>query len=177
MTLWQRKQVTWQYYFNSHPHEEDDGSLQRQRRGHSISTHILTKRMTLYGMAVWRIISHFNSHPHEEDDFVCKLISNFSGISTHILTKRMTLQKSYLYRTYSYFNSHPHEEDDGRYNIQNARRDNFNSHPHEEDDKFVPYTIGIRTIISTHILTKRMTSTAWKSELAEIFQLTSSRRG
>ena len=33
-------------YFNSHPHEEDDGMIMKVKVVKSISTHILTKRMT-----------------------------------------------------------------------------------------------------------------------------------
>ena len=56
----------------------------------SISTHILTKRMTTAIFNEW-----------------------FDGIiSTHILTKRMTLCNR-TRRRILYFNSHPHEEDDG----------------------------------------------------------------
>ena len=54
--------------FNSHPHEEDDHHRQHSSKDGSISTHILTKRMT-----------------HITHTAVIR-----SGISTHILTKRMT---------------------------------------------------------------------------------------
>ena len=33
-------------YFNSHPHEEDDGTMSLLAQLRDISTHILTKRMT-----------------------------------------------------------------------------------------------------------------------------------
>ena len=99
-----------------------------------ISTHILTKRMTLslYKTLDWNI--HFNSHPHEEDDN-CNLRLCFCSF---------------------YFNSHPHEEDDHMehflietmrlFQLTSSRRGwqrkihvfqrgfYFNSHPHEEDD-------------------------------------------
>ena len=35
-----------QFHFNSHPHEEDDSNQDHNTPGRSISTHILTKRMT-----------------------------------------------------------------------------------------------------------------------------------
>ena len=57
---------------------------------YSISTHILTKRMTV---TLWWTITrvrHFNSHPHEEDDGTMSLLAQIRDISTHILTKRMT---------------------------------------------------------------------------------------
>ena len=55
-----------------------------------ISTHILTKRMTDYGIYLELCNENFNSHPHEEDDFYTMLYLNIL----------------------SNFNSHPHEEDD-----------------------------------------------------------------
>ena len=55
-----------------------------------------------------------------------------------------------------YFNSHPHEEDDALVTVGIACAIHFNSHPHEEDDK-VHYPTQFWYVISTHILTKRMT--------------------
>ena len=58
---------------------------------------------------------------------------------------------------HQYFNSHPHEEDDKAGTYPATYTLYFNSHPHEEDDgkRSVPdLWIGI----STHILTKRMTT-------------------
>ena len=122
----------------------------------NISTHILTKRMTFSTLSL------------------CNICSN---ISTHILTKRMTnplillitplifqltsSRRGWLIRWtekchLSYFNSHPHEEDDEIRAWAYSQIDYFNSHPHEEDDHFCYRTDGICDI-STHILTKRMT--------------------
>ena len=56
----------------------------------TISTHILTKRMTGWLRKGNRTNKYFNSHPHEEDD-------------------RDTPWNSFMWW---YFNSHPHEEDD-----------------------------------------------------------------
>ena len=55
-------------YFNSHPHEEDDG----------------------IGGKSMEEMEHFNSHPHEEDDEERSEHLRQHGISTHILTRRMT---------------------------------------------------------------------------------------
>ena len=41
-----KKHLTWNEYFNSHPHEEDDGKRALPGNDVHISTHILTKRMT-----------------------------------------------------------------------------------------------------------------------------------
>ena len=170
--------ISRQKYFNSHPHEEDDGYLKEFRIQQCISTHILTKRMTWPSLSTRSTYQYFNSHPHEEDD-----LAGNGGIHNEL-----------------YFNSHPHEEDDrASGNDLCTAKAYFNSHPHEEDDSVKDVeTVNqlifqltssrrgwrcssgscVRCIkISTHILTKRMTArlmllTSWK-----IFQLTSSRRG
>ena len=99
-------------YFNSHPHEEDDHHRQHSSKDGSISTHILTKRMTRMPVSFLRWKRYFNSHPHEEDDHITHTAVIRSGISTHILTKRMTWFTHCLIPPYFNFNSHPHEEDD-----------------------------------------------------------------
>ena len=80
-----------------------------------ISTHILTKRMTISLRQSKNTTRYFNSHPHEEDD-------------------SFPLQ---YFPVSLYFNSHPHEEDDNK--KVNNHHDNkyFNSHPHEEDDIWI----------------------------------------
>ena len=99
--------------FNSHPHEEDDETEPKRSRLRTISTHILTKRMTwcvkIFLLCYFYFNSHpheeddvrdpsidspfyhFNSHPHEEDDDYAKRVTDLVAISTHILTKRMTV--------------------------------------------------------------------------------------
>ena len=77
-------------YFNSHPHEEDDEKGKTYKEEKSISTHILTKRMTEDSFETGLAVNYFNSHPHEEDDGKYNRYYNYS----------------------CYFNSHPHEEDD-----------------------------------------------------------------
>ena len=102
-----------QHHFNSHPHEEDDVPQSRPEWTINISTHILTKRITIGEQVPLNKRRNFNSHPHEEDDgssyeriyidakfqltssrrgwlwLVCFVLFTLS-ISTHILTKRMT---------------------------------------------------------------------------------------
>ena len=115
-------------YFNSHPHEEDDAAMKEatyftcifqltsSRRGWlfhihlscssiSISTHILTKRMTLRTLMLPILRVYFNSHPHEEDDGLCFPLGLLNW----------------------YFNSHPHEEDDLR-NDGTANRSDISTH-------------------------------------------------
>ena len=56
--------------FNSHPHKEDDTLIRFQFILLSdISTHILTRRMTLLLLLMLLCSQYFNSHPHKEDDF------------------------------------------------------------------------------------------------------------
>ena len=153
---WCCRQCSKSWYFNSHPHEEDDWLS------------LLMKLSFCY----------FNSHPHEEDDGYLKcmtdigtifqLTSSRRGWLEH-LTKKMRLGEFQLtssrrgWRNWTeevsaanYFNSHPHEEDDVvcknifivlfLFQLTSSRRGwrlrsdrnvyirNFNSHPHEEDD-------------------------------------------
>ena len=104
------------YYFNSHPHEEDDFLGKTNKGNTNISTHILTKRMT------------------ESNYYVFK----YWSISTHILTKRMTNFVELKNLVFDYFNSHPHEEDDCHNTLSPfLLYSYFNSHPHEEDDWIV----------------------------------------
>ena len=164
-------------YFNSHPHEEDDFDVYKSVNVISISTHILTKRMTAS-------VKVLNIH------YLFQLTSSRRGwrfsnfmhlticvISTHILTKRMTKtneefrnnitfqltssRRGWLHHTAQnnnqvHFNSHPHEEDDRNLKAYTTHHEYFNSHPHEEDDRSLKL-LFIDFCISTHILTKRMT--------------------
>ena len=145
------------FYFNSHPHEEDDGSSLARCGSHY----------------------HFNSHPHEEDDNSETEDAYASGISTHILTKRMTpitspsciasdisthiltkrmtrrLRPSVL--AIMHFNSHPHEEDDRTF-VSLFHHDIFiSTHILTKRMTVIPVSMSVALAISTHILTKRMT--------------------
>ena len=125
---------TWNFYFNSHPHEEDDDSLRLLNCHADISTHILTKRMT-----VFLIGRHTNEgiSTHILTKRMTKGItvgSTVTIISTHILTKRMTQSKHGSRKWQLNFNSHPHEEDDHHPLLSYTSQYHFNSHPHEEDD-------------------------------------------
>ena len=55
-----------------------------------LSTHILTRRMTMDGLSDRKLVTSFNSPPHKEDDYICP------NLHSHFLS----------------FNSHPHKEDD-----------------------------------------------------------------
>ena len=52
----------------------------------------------------------------------------------------------------------------------------FNSHPHKEDDQFLTWPLVLR-LFSTHILTRRMTSSRLDTLEQLAFQLTSSQGG
>ena len=124
------------WYFNSHPHKEDDYRRSQSHIPVSISTHILTRRMTRqFQLRKWpaevisthiltrRMTTSFSWIITPIDIF--QLTSSRGGwrhhtskrifdanISTHILTRRMTLQKRQNILHRHHFNSHPHEEDD-----------------------------------------------------------------
>ena len=85
-------------YFNSHPHEEDDSIFANRWENFVISTHILTRRMTLQHTLDEDNPVYFNSHPHEEDDLSSEMSSSTLSISTHILTRRMTTRNSQIVR-------------------------------------------------------------------------------
>ena len=55
-------------YFNSQPHEEADGIQNTASTCSYISTHSLTKRLTLENIIAWLNSCNFNSQPHEEAD-------------------------------------------------------------------------------------------------------------
>ena len=163
-------------YFNSHPHEEDDSIDAYIPTVIYISTHILTKRMTLPLLICLFHLFHFNSHPHEEDDGISQWKFNGINISTHILTKRMTLVS--VLKVHTVYDISTHILTKRMTIIANKKeyQGYFNSHPHEEDDGGT-YRHSPSGYISTHILTKRMTRLTPHTPETLIFQLTSSRRG
>ena len=134
--------------------------MTRQRCGNSkpinISTHILTKRMTT------SLVSYGGS----------------GNISTHILTKRMTRFSQLwwvIHRVFQLTSSRRgwrvlchYWHNLEIFQLTSSRRGwpmrfcvilkkrYFNSHPHEEDDR-LQESPRLAQIISTHILTKRMT--------------------
>ena len=155
-------------YFNSHPHEEDDSIDAYIPTVIYISTHILTKRMTLPLLICLFHLFHFNSHPHEEDDGISQWKFNGINISTHILTKRMTYLQSV---SFSVTNISTH--------ILTKR---MTRHPYLMQIVYIIISTHILTkrmtarressrvlcIISTHILTKRMTAILNKNNLFKI---------
>ena len=121
-------------HFNSHPHKEDDIVVSYTSCKIHISTHILTRRMTV-------CLNHrqkrrnFNSHPHKEDDRTSQKSNALSTvISTHILTRRMTAQKQAV-RAVIFISTHILTRRMTSYSSNlDCPGANFNSHPHKEDD-------------------------------------------
>ena len=120
----------------------------------NISTHILTKRMTVHPLLSVQLRQYFNSHPHEEDDYV----------------------KTCNLRTLTHFNSHPHEEDDLLL-AWNIHTQSISTHILTKRMTAFLLLLHMNMNISTHILTKRMTIFFMAIAQIGIFQLTSSRRG
>ena len=102
-------------YFNSQPHEEADLSAYNTLIQGCISTHSLTKRLTILPRFGW-----WNQ-----------------AISTHSLTKRLTKAFCEAYPEKLNFNSQPHEEADSCFIRCRPRYRYFNSQPHEEADAVV----------------------------------------
>ena len=128
----------------------------------SISTHILTKRMTKVSIKSFKksvISTHILTKRMTDSRWIC------AGIITFQLTssRRGWQIRADTTISISYFNSHPHEEDDTLWPSYRLSWLYFNSHPHEEDDRSGGIVAFI-TSISTHILTKRMTEIRYRKE-------------
>ena len=88
-------------HFNSQPHEEADNSQSCTPFScGSISTHSLTRRLTVHYLNLILVVSHFNSQPHEEADDGQSIDADIVSISTHSLTRRLTEYSSvvHIYR-------------------------------------------------------------------------------
>ena len=130
-----------------------------------ISTHILTRRMTL--------IRSFD---------ICHFF-----ISTHILTRRMTdisetrcspvtfqLTSSQggwpifqlFHDLFGYFNSHPHKEDDINMPQFQKAGAYFNSHPHKEDD-----ILQVPVLLSHRIFQLTSSQGGWRLLFFSLFFL------
>ena len=85
-----RKLVNRINYFNSQPHEEADGKISDQSNFLYISTHSLTKRLTLYViLSYWSDIFQLTASRRGWLD-PWGTFEIDGGISTHSLTKRLT---------------------------------------------------------------------------------------
>ena len=146
--------------------------------GHNMAFQLTSSRRGWQHIGtVYSTAKHFNSHPHEEDDDILEVEPTDKEISTHILTKRMTntisnrmhlmkfqltssrrgWRKAFtLLRSTLLFQLTSSRRGWHLLKIRSLLQKYFNSHPHEEDD-FVQSQKIHSNIISTHILTKRMT--------------------
>ena len=185
--------------FNSHPHKEDDHTPELWVYLNLISTHILTRRMTsqqmnltrrktfqltssqggwLLELYMFRFAGYFNSHPHKEDD-VWHVSSSVASTD---------------------FNSHPHKEDDdsssrstdrkGRFQLTSSQGGWRKNQQGRRNTRIFQLTssqggwprddtaLSVSYIISTHILTRRMTFQVFALDRwCSVFQLTSSQGG
>ena len=138
-------------------HKEDDVTITIFSCCHNISTHILTRRMTMEDAEEipWKTFQLTSSQGGWQEINIIALRAVI--ISTHILTRRMTRPPVWLYLPLKYFNSHPHKEDDG------AKSSTFTlflifqftSSQGGWLEQFDPRIA--KSYISTHILTRRMT--------------------
>ena len=76
--------------FNSQPHEEADVNHEAVYDREVISTHSLTRRLTVITAIASMYSANFNSQPHEEADGVSSTGAAITCISTHSLTRRLT---------------------------------------------------------------------------------------
>ena len=147
----------------------------------TISTHSLTKRLTEYLFRCIPGFFHFNSQPHEEADLnagdpnkvkiVFQLTASRRGwpimkyyqlssedISTHSLTKRLTARKIFWEITGADFNSQPHEEADTVTGLTADSGWVFQLTASRRGWRHRRCTVKLYGTISTHSLTKRLTS-------------------
>ena len=102
----------YQGYFNSPPHKKNHIATPMINTVlFKISTHILTKRMTIQGLTAAEV-ALFQLTSSRRGWRPVNVSETSNPISTHILTKRMTDVEVIDKESENYFNSHPHEEDD-----------------------------------------------------------------
>ena len=121
-----------------------------------ISTHSLTRRLTIFVYLTYIIHHYFNSQPHKEADQYSVIVVCFNCISIHSLTRRLTSFESETNANIdisthsltrrltgtltvnstagSNFNSQPHKEADNMYHNFLDTLWYFNSQPHKEAD-------------------------------------------
>ena len=186
------------WYFNSQPHEEADEVIRLKQITGLISTHSLTKRLTVLCCSI-RIIVKISTH-----SLTKRLTSNhfkynhFFLISTHSLTKRLTADK----KTYYYLKLISTHSLTKRltvlpsvpvalaiFQLTASRRGwlctlsllmlhrNFNSQPHEEADSGSELLQIRRTYFNSQPHEEADIGSATPEASSTIFQLTASRRG
>ena len=135
-----------------------------------------SRRLTGTGARMASLHRNFNSQPHKEADILWFWIP----ADTHYFNSQPHKEADnsltdHLIRS-PHFNSQPHKEADSFYTRLVLWYCYFNSQPHKEADEcriFKSATTGI----STHSLTRRLTSKEVKEAMEKLFQLTASQGG
>ena len=154
MTICLQRQRKRSMSFNSHPHKEDDPFCLCKCMGITLSTHILTRRMTKKRqLSVWSLIFQLTSSQGGWRFYIYTPIIR-QNLSTHILTRRMTIY-NWMCNGGLYLSTH----------ILTRRMTGL------------PQTDGNCIFLSTHILTRRMTLYLYYHHYILLFQLTSSQGG
>ena len=145
-----------------------------------ISTHSLTRRLTICWAGKQRTPAYFNSQPHKEADTSStrdtqkQVISTHSltrrltrrntrkgvgiNISTHSLTRRLTSSKTLQGILDCYFNSQPHKEADGINDIYRIQNRIFQLTASQGGWRIFTAVLVVSLNISTHSLTRRLTN-------------------
>ena len=127
-------------YFNSQPHEEADPGNPCLHKFPEISTHSLTKRLTISRLLFGVFGSYFNSQPHEEADKGQGWRKPITvSISTHSLTKRLTYWTRCCYPQSDISTHSLTKRLTAHHILEEHQRGHFNSQPHEEADCFLHY--------------------------------------
>ena len=126
--------------FNSQPHKEADPQALHFAYIGFISTHSLTRRLTLKTTGNIALQQHFNSQPHKEADL------------------RNRRKKPLRW----HFNSQPHKEADGSVQLHS---DTYSISTHSLTRRLTVILSNLSVLqeISTHSLTRRLTIFIWGS--------------
>ena len=141
-----------------------------------ISTHILTRRMTVslwnrHTLSVFQLTSSQGGWP----------IASLNSVSLSVfqLTSSQGGWQGFIFilMESEYFNSHPHKEDDLTSHTDRNQLIIFQL-TSSQGGWLAPTKVNFGELaISTHILTRRMTSGRRRTSVLKLFQLTSSQGG
>ncbi len=99
-------------HFNSQPHKEADVVSLTATTDTSISTHSLTRRLTLLGYRCSCEDGYFNSQPHKEADQLTAILAEYQQNFNSQPHKEADTYILHHLNLFSYFNSQPHKEAD-----------------------------------------------------------------
>ena len=146
----------WAYRFNSHPHKEDDRGISSLCKSRSVSTHILTRRMTEV-IDMKRKLTQFQLTSSQggwhwnlerlSDHFKFQLTSSQGGWRIPAIFVPSSLC----------FNSHPHKEDDSTSYAPRMELQLFQLTSSQGGWRRRTIKKFCFICVSTHILTRRMT--------------------